>query len=94
MQTGLFFPGGVIGSLLGGAAFSRPSPIQISARSDRDSADRKSGVIQGQVFGAEGVSASSTFPREAMTRGWTLLPFGAGAERETRHSLPLSTPES
>ena len=54
MQTRNFFLGGVLGSLLGVAAFSQPSPIQISARFDQDSADRKSGVIQGQVSVAEG----------------------------------------
>lgn len=54
MQTRNFFLGAVLGSLLGVAAFSQPSPIQISAKSDQDSADRKSGVIQGQVLGAEG----------------------------------------
>ena len=54
MQTRLFFPGVVIGSLLGVAAFSQPSPIQIPARSDQDPSDPKSGVIQGQVFAAEG----------------------------------------
>ena len=54
MQTRNFILGAVLGSLLGVAAFSQPSPIQISARSDQDSEDRKSGVIQGQVFGSDG----------------------------------------
>ena len=54
MQTSNFFPGVVIGSFLGVAAFSQPAPIQIPTGSDQISSDPKSGVIRGQVFAAEG----------------------------------------
>ena len=54
MRTRSLFLGMVIGYLTILICLGHPSSIQISAKSDQDTADRNSGVIRGRVFTAEG----------------------------------------
>ena len=54
MRTNSFCLGIVVCLLAGFNAFGQQSPIQISANSDRDPADRELGVIQGQVLAEDG----------------------------------------